>query len=400
MTDPTPYPTRCQLFSVKFNRTLRCARVASEVGAAGAWLLNIIASQEDVFWYSKAPDFWDSQLADELGGIDQKTLARIRSKCVKAGWLHYDQGRKGKAGRYFVIVPEWARSLMDKANPSAGFDVNFTGNPTQKDQPATCDGNIPSNPTDECDGNIPSNEGGQSDSPANFRGIRGENGSKVEQKRDESGTKVELSIPSSSTVSPSFSSSQDGKNWKEVEEGLRRLKVIMVRQSLEDAQENGFNPPQVLAIIEYLETTDHGLDNPAGAIVHRLKNADAVDWMANEKWPGSHRSGGGEDLDKMFHDAVQKCPVDNAALAANAETRAAQETAAVHVHEEKFGAALDAMPDDELLAWCAKLKASKTRLVRDAGVDALNNLEALGRSADKTRAALLVAMYRAQKSSA
>lgn len=173
MDDATPYPPRPKLFSLIFSRLLRNSRIASDIGAVGCWLLHTIADQEDILRYSRAPTFWDSQLQEELGGVDQKTLARFREKCVRAGWLHYEHGRRGKAGRYFVVIPQWALGLLG-ANPAPElFFGTFNGNsPSQTvtDVTLSCD-KVTQQVTHtalppESTGNSPSQTGHSTPSPA------------------------------------------------------------------------------------------------------------------------------------------------------------------------------------------------------------------------------------------
>lgn len=104
------YPSRPAAFAPHFIRELRKAEIPMEVGAAGAWLLSVIVDHEDRLDYRKAPEFVDHELQHELGGVDQKTLARLRNKCVDVGWLHYEPGAKGRAARYFVVIPSSFRS--------------------------------------------------------------------------------------------------------------------------------------------------------------------------------------------------------------------------------------------------------------------------------------------------
>ncbi|VTR92160.1 Uncharacterized protein OS=Blastopirellula marina DSM 3645 GN=DSM3645_24505 PE=4 SV=1 [Gemmata massiliana] len=46
-----------------------------------------------------------------LGSAD--ALDRVRKRCVAAGWLHYEPGAKGVAGRYWVTVPDQCADLGD-----------------------------------------------------------------------------------------------------------------------------------------------------------------------------------------------------------------------------------------------------------------------------------------------
>lgn len=107
------YPSRDRFFSHRFVRLLTKACVAQDIGPTGVWLLAVIAHQEDAACYRRAVTFWDGQLMPILGVTDQKTLASARRKAVDSGWLHYEAGRKGIPGRYWVMVPSHAEDLDD-----------------------------------------------------------------------------------------------------------------------------------------------------------------------------------------------------------------------------------------------------------------------------------------------
>lgn len=106
------YPTRDPFFSNSFVRLLTRMRIANEIGADGAWCLAIIVFQEDATFYTRPVTFWDDQLADKIG-VTARSLRVIRSRLVEAGWLHYEPGRKGVPGRYWVLLPEFADSIAD-----------------------------------------------------------------------------------------------------------------------------------------------------------------------------------------------------------------------------------------------------------------------------------------------
>ena len=100
------YPGRPKFFANKFCRLLTDLDVASDIGAAGCWLLTVIVMVEDKLRYSRPVKKWNANLMSELGGIDQRTLRNIRQKAIDAGWLHYefDKGSR-KHGRYWVTIP-------------------------------------------------------------------------------------------------------------------------------------------------------------------------------------------------------------------------------------------------------------------------------------------------------
>ncbi|WP_397569048.1 hypothetical protein [Schlesneria sp. T3-172] len=115
------YPARPAFFAMKFIRLLAKTCVAQEIGPTGFALLVTIATTEDAAGYRRAVTFFDGQLMPIVGVDSQKSLARARIKCVDAGWLNYEPGCRGRAGRYFVVIPPHASGIDD--NPTdEGFD--------------------------------------------------------------------------------------------------------------------------------------------------------------------------------------------------------------------------------------------------------------------------------------
>jgi hypothetical protein len=111
---PKPtYPKRPQFYSAKFIRKLTKSAAAMEIGAQACYMLTIIVLQEDSCRYMRPVTFWDEQLA-VLSGIGCRSgLQRHREKAVKAGWLHYEPGRKGVPGKYWVTIPPHAEVFRD-----------------------------------------------------------------------------------------------------------------------------------------------------------------------------------------------------------------------------------------------------------------------------------------------
>lgn len=107
------YPKRVSHFAHKFVRRLAKSAAAQEIGPEVCWLLTVIAHQEDAVHYRRAVTFYDGQLLPLVGMNCRRTLARARDKAVEAGWLHYEAGRKGKPGTYWVIIPDHAEVFDD-----------------------------------------------------------------------------------------------------------------------------------------------------------------------------------------------------------------------------------------------------------------------------------------------
>lgn len=100
------YPKREQFFAHKVVRLMTRVCAAQEIGAESAWLVTVIAHQEDAKQYRAAPTFWNPQLIPLVGCKSYSAMNRARKKAIEAGWLHYEPGSKGKVGRYWVTIPE------------------------------------------------------------------------------------------------------------------------------------------------------------------------------------------------------------------------------------------------------------------------------------------------------
>lgn len=113
MSTASEYPKRPKFFSHRFCRVLMKACAANEIGPEACWLLTVIAHTEDAKGYRGAVTFFNSQLQAFVGCGSDDSLNRTRAKAVRAGWLHYEPGGKGKAGRYWVEVPDQHRDWDD-----------------------------------------------------------------------------------------------------------------------------------------------------------------------------------------------------------------------------------------------------------------------------------------------
>jgi hypothetical protein len=100
------YPSRPQHFDRVFLRAMIERHAANTIGADGCLLLVAVVLQEDAQRYTGPVDFWNGQLMAALGVESEDTLARVRKRCVDAGWLSYTPGSRSRAARYSVILPE------------------------------------------------------------------------------------------------------------------------------------------------------------------------------------------------------------------------------------------------------------------------------------------------------
>lgn len=107
------YPKRPSFFAYRFCRLMGKVCLANEVGPNVCWLLTTIAMTEDAKGYRGPVTFFNEQLMAVTGFNSDDALDRARKKAIAAGWLHYQAGRKGIAGKYWVLVPEQFRGVDD-----------------------------------------------------------------------------------------------------------------------------------------------------------------------------------------------------------------------------------------------------------------------------------------------
>lgn len=129
------YPAgRTKFYANQVIRLLGKTCAANDIGLAAVWLVTQIVMTEDAAKYRRAVTFYDGQLMQIVGVNSQKTLALARNKAVEAGWLAYEPGFKGKAGQYFVTIPQAALDIDDHPMDEGSEEseekchVNFTSN--------------------------------------------------------------------------------------------------------------------------------------------------------------------------------------------------------------------------------------------------------------------------------
>jgi hypothetical protein len=106
------YPKRPQFFAHEFCRLMGKVCLGADIGPETCWLLAYIVNTEDAAHYRRPVSFFNDDLATRTG-LSLATLKRVRERAVEAGWLCYEPGAKGRAARYFVMVPPWADGLDD-----------------------------------------------------------------------------------------------------------------------------------------------------------------------------------------------------------------------------------------------------------------------------------------------
>ncbi len=114
------YPKRPKFFAHRFCRLMGKVCLGGDIGPDTCWLLAFIVNTEDAAGYRRPVSFFNDDLATRTG-LSLAGMKRLRDKAVAAGWLCYEPGAKGRAARYFVIVPPWADGMDDgPGDESAG----------------------------------------------------------------------------------------------------------------------------------------------------------------------------------------------------------------------------------------------------------------------------------------
>jgi hypothetical protein len=107
------YPKREPFFAHKAMRLMMRTCLINEIGHGAFSLLVVIGQTEDSARYRRPITWYDEQLVPVAGFSDRQTLARARDKAVKSGWLHYEHGKKGVPGKYWITIPQHARDIED-----------------------------------------------------------------------------------------------------------------------------------------------------------------------------------------------------------------------------------------------------------------------------------------------
>lgn len=76
-------------------------------------MLTVVAHQEDAKRYKGGVTYWNEQLMPLCGFGGRTRLVLARDKAVRAGWLHYEPGKKARPGIYWTIIPPQYEDLPD-----------------------------------------------------------------------------------------------------------------------------------------------------------------------------------------------------------------------------------------------------------------------------------------------
>jgi hypothetical protein len=106
------YPKRESHFAHKLTRALLRTCAAQDIGSAACHLVIQIAHTEDAAHYRRPVTWWNEQLGSVLG-LSHGQLTRARKRAIDGGWLRYEPGTKGRAGRYWATIPPDFEGLPD-----------------------------------------------------------------------------------------------------------------------------------------------------------------------------------------------------------------------------------------------------------------------------------------------
>lgn len=128
------YPKREKYFAHRFVRLTHKECLAQRIGTDAAFLLSVIAFQEDACRYKRPVSFYTNQLLPICGFAKWDRLDRARKAAVEAGWLSYEEGGHRKPGTYFVTIPEGLEDTPDTAIDEGDETVFDTRKGNQKQE--------------------------------------------------------------------------------------------------------------------------------------------------------------------------------------------------------------------------------------------------------------------------
>lgn len=131
------YPQRDSFFAHRFVRLLTKSAAAQELGPEAAWLLTVIAHQEDAKRYTGPVTYWGDQIMTVAGCRSKGRFIRTRKKAIDAGWLHYQPGGKSQPAKYWCLIPKAFENLPDSPCDESIEFQNGTANARDEFQNGT-----------------------------------------------------------------------------------------------------------------------------------------------------------------------------------------------------------------------------------------------------------------------
>jgi hypothetical protein len=100
-------------YAIRYIKALLSSDAIREYGSEAILLAIFIASREDRLHYSKAPQFWRSELMDRFGNGSPKGFLRIRNAAIEAGLIHHIEATRTTPGKYWTLVPDWLQPSFE-----------------------------------------------------------------------------------------------------------------------------------------------------------------------------------------------------------------------------------------------------------------------------------------------
>lgn len=325
------YPKRPAFFANKFCRILTKSAAAMELGTGATLMLMVIAQQEDSKRYTGPVLYWNSQLGLLCGFIGSKRLTNARQAAIDAGWLAYTPGRRGKAGKYWVMIPERYSNLNDGPcdEMTDELEVELTNETsTQQDR-----GHV-----------LTSQNGLQSNL----------NRTSIESQSNLKGQPfIPIPKPSSSPLSTeanaclSATKEEDDLDWKILEEKIFTLGIGKATEIVSGCRRRECKPSQVSKLIEWWERKKSKLG--IGALYTKLK-CFAPDQSISANWPEPKET----HNPAKARASLQKQTDVRAADKAERDAKKSKENSETLRLEGAFGAEIDSMSVAEVKAMLKK----------------------------------------------
>lgn len=117
-------------YAIRYIKSLLSSDAIREHGSEAVLFAIFIASREDKLHYSKAPQFWRSELMDRFGNGSPKGFLRIRDAAIAAGLIYHVEATRTKPGKYWTLVPKWLEPTFETFRKRNGSKSNRSENGT------------------------------------------------------------------------------------------------------------------------------------------------------------------------------------------------------------------------------------------------------------------------------
>lgn len=121
------YPKRDSCYAHKYTRLLFNSTAAADIGLDGVAMCVHIAHMEDKLHYGSPVKLWNAHLEHALCASEDK-VKRIRDKCTKFDFLHYERDSNRKIATYWVKVPEHLQGMIEGPTNTRKSAGNAAGN--------------------------------------------------------------------------------------------------------------------------------------------------------------------------------------------------------------------------------------------------------------------------------